>query len=286
MKYTAQNMANQCGNTAFLDGQMDSILLAEINQMADVYSGRIFVVNESYGIVLDTASLYEDRTCVSDEVFRCMTGNSSIVEASDRHYMSFALPITISDQDGNGKQQIVGVLVFGASTQSIASIVDVMNEKANVLLLLGFLLLSVFAYGMSGVFATPFRRAIVQMDALETGNLNMELDSQGFDVNRKAADAVNTISALDGGNLAAVPGVDLTGKKAAGGTVALGIIPDGVHNVPVSLYVSGLPAGAVPYILFYNNMTHQWTLIPAMIDPVTGLVVFDLPEDGTAIVVF
>ncbi len=193
MKYTAQNMANQCGNTAFLDGQMDSILLAEINQMADVYSGRIFVVNESYGIVLDTASLYEDRTCVSDEVFRCMTGNSSIVEASDRHYMSFALPITISDQDGNGKQQIVGVLVFGASTQSIASIVDVMNEKANVLLLLGFLLLSVFAYGMSGVFATPFRRAIVQMDALETGNLNMELDSQGFDVNRKAADAVNTI---------------------------------------------------------------------------------------------
>ena len=71
--------------------------------------------------------------------------------------------------------------------------IDVMNEKANVLLLLGFLLLSVFAYGMSGVFATPFRRAIVQMDALETGNLNMELDSQGFDVNRKAADAVNTI---------------------------------------------------------------------------------------------
>ena len=100
------------------------------------------------------------------------------------------------------------------------------------------------------------------------------------------ADAVNTISALDSGKLETVPGVDLTGKKAAGGTVALGIIPDDVHDVKVSLYVSGLPAGAVPYILFYNNMTLQWTLLPAVIDPATGLVVFNLPEDGTAVVVF
>ena len=100
-------------------------------------------------------------------------------------------------------------------------------------------------------------------------------------------DAVkNVIAAVDGGNLGNVPGLDLTGKKVSGATMALGIRPDGTQNVAASLYVPNLPAGAVPFILFFDNKSGEWKLIPASINPTTGLVEFVLPDDGTAAVIY
>ena len=59
MKYTAQNLASQMGNNAFLAGDINEILQSEIFQLANIYNGRVFVVDENYQVVLDTASLYE-----------------------------------------------------------------------------------------------------------------------------------------------------------------------------------------------------------------------------------
>lgn len=192
MKYTAQTLVNQMGNTSFLDGTINEMMLTEMYQLADIYSGRIFVVNDKYQVVKDTAFLYEGRTCVSDEVFRCMTGNSSLIEDSTSDYMSFTMPITLPDSSDKGLQ-IIGVLVFSASTQSLLDLVGVMNEKANVLLLLVFVLLGAGAYALSGFFSNPFKKLIVRMDELETGDLNMVLDCQGFDITRKIADGMNAV---------------------------------------------------------------------------------------------
>lgn len=192
MKYTAQNLASQMGNNAFLAGDINEILQSEIFQLANIYNGRVFVVDENYQVVLDTASLYEGRTSVSDEVFRCMTGNSSLIEESTGDYMSFTMPITLIEGSAeNGR--IAGVLVFSASTQSLLDLADEMNEKANVVLLLVFVLLGAGAYVISGRFAGPFKKMITQMDELEIGDLNMVLEYQGFDITRKIADAVNSI---------------------------------------------------------------------------------------------
>ncbi len=191
MKYTAQNLSSQMGSNEFLEGNIDETMLTEVNQLADIYTGRVFVVDENYQVILDTASLYEGRTCISDEVFRCMTGNSSLIEEATSDYMSFTMPITLTE--GGGSVQTVGVLVFSASTQSLLDLVNVMNEKANVVLLLVFVLLDAGAYVLSGYFANPYKRLIHQMDDLEIGDLNMVLDYQGFDITRKIADTVNSI---------------------------------------------------------------------------------------------
>lgn len=191
MKYTAQNLSSQMGTTAFLTEGINQILMTEIYQLANIYNGRVFVVDEEYEVVLDTASLYEGKTSVSDEVFRCMTGNSSLIEEATSEYMSFTMPITLTD--GGGNVRIAGVLVFSASTQFLLDLVEVMNEKANVILLLMFVLLGAGAYVLSGRFADPFKRLLVQMDELEIGDLKMVMESQGFDITRKIADAVNSI---------------------------------------------------------------------------------------------
>ena len=70
-------------------------------------------------------------------------------------------------------------------------------------------------------------------------------------------------------------------KDAATGTVKTGA-------VEVSLYVPNLVEGLTNVeVLFYNNVTGQWTLLPALkVDPVTKTVAVNIPGSGTLSVVY
>ena len=90
-----------------------------------------------------------------------------------------------------------------------------------------------------------------------------------------------------------VKDVDLTGYNALTGTHAIvttdantGSVKEGA--VEVSLYVPNLVDNlANVQILFYDNATGQWKLIPALkVDPVTKTVAVNVPGSGTLSVVY
>ena len=108
----------------------------------------------------------------------------------------------------------------------------------------------------------------------------------------------NVVSAINDINAGkplneAVQGVDLTSynasnrntpiitKDAATGTVKTGA-------VEVSLYVPNLVSNVNNVqVLFYDNATGQWQLIPAVkVDPVTKTVAVNVPGSGTLSVVY
>jgi hypothetical protein len=93
---------------------------------------------------------------------------------------------------------------------------------------------------------------------------------------------VDTINAVNNGNLSNVPGVDLTGMSAYGSTVA---VRAEAGNLATTIYVSTLPASGVVKVLFYNNYTQTWSLIDAVVDPATSTATFTAPISGTAVVV-
>ena len=86
----------------------------------------------------------------------------------------------------------------------------------------------------------------------------------------------------------AVQNLDLTGYNALTGTHAIvtmdantGAVKTGA--VEVSLYVPNLVDNlANVQVLFYDNATGQWQLIPALkVDPVTKTVAVNVPGSGT-----
>jgi len=106
---------------------------------------------------------------------------------------------------------------------------------------------------------------------------------------------VSTINEINSGkNLAeVVKDVDVTGYNALTGTHAI-ITKDAatgqIKDTPteVSLYVPNLVAGLNNVeVLFYNNVTGKWILLPAVkVDPVTKTVAVNIPGSGTLSVVY
>lgn len=106
---------------------------------------------------------------------------------------------------------------------------------------------------------------------------------------------VSSIKAINSGadlNAAGL-GLDMSGYAALTGTHAV-IVKDNASNtvkegepVEVSLFVSSLVDGMNGVsILFFDNVTGQWKLIPAVkIDPVTKTVSFVIQNSGTVCIV-
>lgn len=108
----------------------------------------------------------------------------------------------------------------------------------------------------------------------------------------------NVVSAINDINAGktlneAVQNLDLTGYNALTGTHAIitmdantGAVKTGA--VEVSLYVPNLVENlANVQVLFYDNATGQWELIPAVkVDPVTKTVAVNVPGSGTLSVVY
>ena len=109
------------------------------------------------------------------------------------------------------------------------------------------------------------------------------------------SDVVSAINDINAGKPLneVVQGVDLTGFNALTGTHAIitkdantGTVKTG--PVEVSLYVPNLVANVNNVqLLFYDNATGQWQLIPAVkVDPVTKTVAVNVPGSGTLSVVY
>ena len=109
------------------------------------------------------------------------------------------------------------------------------------------------------------------------------------------SDVVSAINDINAGKPLneVVQGVDLTGFYALTGTHAIitkdantGTVKTG--PVEVSLYVPNLVANVNNVqLLFYDNATGQWQLIPAVkVDPVTKTVAVNVPGSGTLSVVY
>ena len=49
----------------------------ELSMLADIFNGRILIVNSGFRIVKDTFSLAEGKICISDETLRCFQGETT-----------------------------------------------------------------------------------------------------------------------------------------------------------------------------------------------------------------
>jgi hypothetical protein len=93
---------------------------------------------------------------------------------------------------------------------------------------------------------------------------------------------VETIAKLDSGDLSVINDVDLSGKTAVGETIAL--ISETPTSASIYITPDALPNNGIVWILFYDKVKGNWSLIEAQVNSGTKTVDFTIPNSGTALV--
>ena len=107
----------------------DPLIDKELDTIADIFNGRIVVVDQNFRIVKDTFGLADGRINVSEPIVKCFRGENVAFHEADKHYVVTTAQICDSEEEKN----VIGVLLMTVSTENIVSNVSKVAEKMSIL---------------------------------------------------------------------------------------------------------------------------------------------------------
>ena len=122
----------------------------EVAQIAEIYQGRIILVDQNLRIVHDTYGLEDGKTVISTEVVKCFGGSDGKYINELGEYVQLTMPIVNS-----GKQSTDGVVIMSFSMKSLHMMADTVKRKVYIVLLILTILIVLGAVLYSTLLARP-----------------------------------------------------------------------------------------------------------------------------------
>lgn len=236
------NVKNHCdilSNQIVAEDYMNNPTAENINELliwlANVYSGRIMIIDSDLKIVTDTYDLDVGRISVSEEVVDCFKGNGTTQYDDKNDYIELTIPIRYT-----GQEEIVGVMLVSVSTNEISASIDILEQKGSMLLVIIFVFVLLLAIVLSGVVVKPFGRVTKAIEDLTDGFLDGEISVNDYSETELITDAFNKmltrVKALDDSRQEFVSNVSHELKTPLTSMKVLADSLVGQENVPIELY--------------------------------------------------
>ena len=72
-------LTNQISASHYFEDTSQEVVNDSLNQLTNIYNGRVMVIDDQLRVVKDTYSLDEGKLDVSESVVRCMKGTARII---------------------------------------------------------------------------------------------------------------------------------------------------------------------------------------------------------------
>ncbi|MBQ6888332.1 MAG: two-component sensor histidine kinase [Lachnospiraceae bacterium] len=154
-------IADHLLNYNYLQDTSSEVINAELDQISNLYNGRVLIINSNFRIVKDTYGISEGKTIISEEVIKCFKGESISNYDKKNGYIELTTPIMFSgsaEYDNPKTGKIQGVMLTSVSTDSIAATLDILGRKAIILQILICVVILGGAAVLSNILVRPFNR--------------------------------------------------------------------------------------------------------------------------------
>lgn len=171
----------------FASGGENEGLDRSIDNFADIYNGRIVIVNKDFRIVKDTFNIAEGKINVAEEVLRCFRGENTSKYIEGKNYIIQTTPIYA----GPDNKDIEGVILVTSSTEGEFNI---LNNTSEQMLMLE---ITIFAavFGLSIIIAVmltrPFKNLREDLQKISEGDMDQELHINQYTATRDISDTIN-----------------------------------------------------------------------------------------------
>ena len=169
-------LANHLITYHYLQDTSSEVINAELDQLSGLYDGRVLVINSDLKIVKDTYGISENKTIISEEVVRCIKGESTSRYDRNNGYVEMTIPITETITiGGNGKENVArreivrGVMLVSASTDSISVTLDILSRKALIVEVIVILAVVIAAVIAVKVLLRPFEKITEALNRAQEG---------------------------------------------------------------------------------------------------------------------
>lgn len=199
-------IANHLITYNYLSDASSEVISAELEQLSNLYDGRVMIINSSLKVIKDTYGTSEGKTVITEAVIKCMkegTGGSNY--DYEYGYIEITTPIietaaadsavnNVNSADMEKKKDIVrGVMLTSVSTESINATLDILSRRALLLEILMLITIFAIALVLSNVLMKPFERVAKAISEVKEGYKDEPISVPDYLETEHIVDAFNQL---------------------------------------------------------------------------------------------
>ncbi len=164
----------------YLTDTSSEVVNAELAMLAELYDGRVIIIDQNCNIIKDTYGISEGKTIISEEVMLGMKGQTSSNYDEDNQYIEVVTPIVdsksaeedmVMEKEADPLDDITekGVMLISVSTDNIVTNVEILRNQATTLQILAMVFLIVLAWMLAKMLVKPFERVTIAIRDTKEG---------------------------------------------------------------------------------------------------------------------
>lgn len=180
------SIADQLSDSQYINGSHSQTIDMQLSQLANLYGGRIVIVNREFTIIKDTFGLDEKKAIVSEEVIKSFKGEDTMNYDSKNEFIEMTVPV----KDAVTKEMI-GVMIVSMPTEDIQVSKDVLSQKVFILQLgMGLVILAIAFYA-SRMLVKPFTKVTKSLEEVSGGFSEEDISIPDYTETQLLAEAYN-----------------------------------------------------------------------------------------------
>ena len=184
----AKILVEQIANSTYIKNQKNSDITIQIQQMANIYNGRVLLVNPAYQIVTDTYQNDTGKIIVSEEVIHAFGGTEASNHDKESNYLELAIPIKKAESN-----TIKGVMLISVSLDSVAINRDNIATNASVLCLIMAMTVLGIALILSERITKPLQDMSESIKSIEEGFGDYEMHINYYTETEEMSNSFNQL---------------------------------------------------------------------------------------------
>lgn len=194
-------LANHLVTYNYLQDSTSEVINAELSQLAEVYNGRVLIVDQNFKVIKDTYGISVGKIMISEEIIKCFNGENTTNYDEKNQYIEMTIPIVVSVEQTNPEGQSVstsvvqGVLLISVSTESTQMTLRLLNRNAVLIELALFILIVGIAGGIAYLVTRPFHHVTSEIQKLQAGHYNDKISVPEYWETERISDAFNELYA-------------------------------------------------------------------------------------------
>lgn len=192
-------LANHLITYNYLHDTSSEVINAELEQLSNLYDGRVLIIDQNFRVVKDTYGISEGKTIISEEVIKCFKGTGTSNHDKKHGYIEITTPIneeiankgntTDTKDTGNGLAK--GVMLTSVSTDTIVATMEILSRKATLVEVIALIMIVVLAGILSKLLTAPFERITQAINEVKAGFTDEQISVNDYVETEHIVDAFN-----------------------------------------------------------------------------------------------
>lgn len=179
-------ISNLIISSGYLADQESDEVERETEEVANVYQGRVMIVDQNLNIVKDTYDLEQGKIAISTEIVRCFNESNAKYVNEIGDYIQLTLPIV-----DPSSERTIGVILMSFSTKNLQLIEEAVTYRAILLLIAFTICIFIFALLYSSLISKPLQKVTESIDEITRGDMDVSLELSTYSELVSVSDSFN-----------------------------------------------------------------------------------------------